>query len=76
MALHYYHSLGMFNVDENGNFKPDFSKIKNIAVTKATEKFKGMFEDKTSGMYKSGQANVQKPEEHVNDEYDEAWSRL
>lgn len=26
-ALHYYHSIGLFNVDDKGNFKPDFSKI-------------------------------------------------
>lgn len=37
MALHYYHELGLFNIDKDGNFKPDFSKITKTAKTTAIQ---------------------------------------
>jgi hypothetical protein len=35
ILINYYDGLGLFNQDKNGNFKPDISKLKNIAKTKA-----------------------------------------
>ena len=35
-ALHYYTMLGLFNTDNDGNFKPDLSQIKAVSRTKAT----------------------------------------
>jgi hypothetical protein len=36
-ALHYYHALGLFNFDDEGNFKPDLSKIKSSAKASAVD---------------------------------------
>lgn len=35
MLINYYDSIGLFNLDKNGSFKPDISKVKNVAKTKA-----------------------------------------
>lgn len=35
MLINYYDSIGLFNIDKSGLFKPDVSKIKNVAKTKA-----------------------------------------
>jgi hypothetical protein len=35
MLINYYDSIGLFNIDKSGVFKPDVSKIKNVAKTKA-----------------------------------------
>ena len=41
-ALHYYHMIGLFNFDNRGNFKPDFSKltksVKNEAISELSKK--------------------------------------
>ena len=35
MLINYYDTLGLFNLDSSGKFRPDISKIKNVAKTKA-----------------------------------------
>jgi hypothetical protein len=35
MLINYYDTLGLFNITDKGNFKPDISKIKTIAKTAA-----------------------------------------
>ncbi len=35
MLINYYDSIGLFNMDKSGNFKPDISKLKNVAKTAA-----------------------------------------
>jgi L-lactate utilization protein LutC len=35
MLINYYDTIGLFNMDKSGNFKPDISKIKAAAKTKA-----------------------------------------
>jgi len=35
MLINYYDTLGLFNLDKEGRFKPDISKLKNVAKTKA-----------------------------------------
>jgi hypothetical protein len=45
--LHYYHMLGLFNIDKDGNFKPDFSKLNEKFTTEATNKLKKAFESNT-----------------------------
>lgn len=35
MLINYYDTLGLFNLDSKGNFKPDISKLKNVAKTAA-----------------------------------------
>lgn len=35
MLINYYDSIGLFNIDKEGKFNPDISKLKNVAKTKA-----------------------------------------
>lgn len=35
MLINYYDTLGLFNLDNKGNFKPDISKLKAVAKTSA-----------------------------------------
>jgi hypothetical protein len=35
MLINYYDTLGLFNLDKEGKFKPDISKIKSVAKTAA-----------------------------------------
>jgi hypothetical protein len=35
MLINYYDTLGLFNLDSKGNFKPDISKLKQVAKTAA-----------------------------------------
>ena len=37
-VVYYLNRLGLFNFDDEGNYKPDFSKITKVAETKATKK--------------------------------------
>jgi hypothetical protein len=36
-AVHYYHSLGLFKIDKNGKFTPDFSKINKVSKSSAID---------------------------------------
>lgn len=35
MLINYYDTIGLFNLDKDGKFKPDISKLKNVAKTAA-----------------------------------------
>jgi hypothetical protein len=35
MLINYYDTLGLFNLDKQGKFKPDISKLKAVAKTAA-----------------------------------------
>jgi len=35
MLINYYDTLGLFNLDKEGKFKPDITKLKNVAKTAA-----------------------------------------
>lgn len=56
MALHYYNDLGLFNIDEKGLFKPDFSKIINKATTDATRTFRKVVESNEG--FKGGDSSI------------------
>lgn len=43
-ALHYYHHIGLFNFDKDGNFKPDFSKLSSDIKNKTVEKLSKILE--------------------------------
>lgn len=44
MMIHYYHALGLFNMDKDGKLAPDFSKIAKIEKTKAVDSMRSAFE--------------------------------
>ena len=74
MMIHYYHSLGLFNIDDEGQMKPDFSKIAKVEKTKAADEMRSVFE--TTEKSVTGKANVPKVSEDELDDFDKAFSRL
>jgi hypothetical protein len=45
VILRYYNRLGLFNFEEDGTFKPDFSKVSNDIRTKEVKKIRSIVED-------------------------------
>ena len=74
MLIHYYHQLGLFNIDENGKVKPDFSKISKMETTKAADSLRTIFEAKENT--KSGRPPVIKTKDDEMDEFDAAFRRI
>jgi hypothetical protein len=74
MMIHYYHQLGLFNIDDDGSINPDFSKIAKVEKTKATDELRNVFE--TTDRPVAGKARI--PEQQVDelDEFDKAFGRL
>lgn len=73
MMVHYYHKLGLFNIDKSGKIDPDFSKILTVAKTKAVDSMRTVFESKENTS--KGKVNI-KTKNEDDDDYDKAWSRL
>lgn len=59
---YWYETMGLFNIDEQGNPAPDISKIKKILGTKATEKKEG-FLKKNSGQVSEKGKSIKKDED-------------
>jgi hypothetical protein len=74
MMLHYYHSLGLFNIDDSGQIKADFSKISKVEKTKATDSLRSAFEAKEKTV--AGRAKLPEKQEDELDEFDRAFRRL
>lgn len=47
MLINYFDTLGLFNMDKSGNFKPDISKLKNVAKTKAVSELERVIESES-----------------------------
>jgi hypothetical protein len=74
MMIHYYHSLGLFNIDDEGNMNPDFSKIAKVQKTKAADEMRSIFE--TTDKPISGKPRIPETQDEELDEFDKAFSRL
>jgi len=74
MMVHYYHTLGLFNIDENGAMKPDFSKISKVAKNEATDKMRSIFESKEKPI--GGKPKLVKQKDDELDEFDKAFNRI
>jgi len=74
MMLHYYHTLGLFDIDDSGQIKPDFSKISKVEKTKATDSLRSAFETKEKIV--AGKAKVPEKQEDELDEFERAFKRL
>lgn len=74
MMVHYYHQLGLFNIDENGHMKPDFSKISKTAKNEATDAMRGIFESTEKQV--SGKTQKPKTKEDEDDDWDAAFRRI
>ncbi|MCK5317429.1 MAG: hypothetical protein KAJ55_05915, partial [Anaerolineales bacterium] len=74
MMLHYYHSLGLFNIDDDGQLKPDFSKIAKVQKTKVTDELRSVFE--TTEKPVAGKAKVPEAAGDELDDFEKAFNRL
>ena len=74
MMIHYYHQLGLFNIDDDGQMKPDFSKIAKFEKTKATDDMRNVFE--TTERPVAGKAKIPHSQEEELDDFDKAFGRL
>ena len=74
MMVHYYHQLGLFNIDENGYMKPDFSKITKSAKNEAADSMRGVFESTEKQV--SGKTQKPKTKEDEDDDWDAAFRRI
>lgn len=74
MLIHYYHQLGLFNIDESGKIAPDFSKISKIESKKAVDSLRSAFESKEN--VSVGKPVKPKTESDEMDEFDRAFRRL
>jgi hypothetical protein len=74
LMLHYYHELGLFNIDKEGRLVPDFSKITKIGETKSVDTMRSIFE--SSGKTTKGKAAKVVTKEDEEDEFDKAFARL
>lgn len=63
-ALHYYHHIGLFNFDKDGNFKPDFSKLTSDIKNKTVEKLSKILE--TNDTKGSGIVRKDKNEQKID----------
>ena len=74
MMIHYYHELGLLNIDDDGIMKPDFTKIGKVEKTKATDEMRSAFEsvEKTVG----GKPAISKTATEDEDEFEAAFGRL
>jgi len=74
LMIHYYHQLGLFNIDENGQMKPDFSKITKTAKNETVDKMRGIFESKEKQV--TGTTKVLQSKEAEDSEFDAAFGRI
>lgn len=74
MLIHYYHQLGLFNIDDSGRVSPDFSKISKIESKKAVDSLRSVFETKQN--LTAGKPPKHKTQEDELDEFDKAFRRL
>ena len=74
MLIHYYHQLGLFNIDDSGKISPDFSKISKIEKTKAVDSMRSAFESKENAT--TGRAAKPKTDSDELDDFEKAFRRL
>lgn len=74
MLIHYYHQLGLFNIDDNGKVIPDFSKISKIEKTKAVDSMRSAFESKENQV--AGKPAKVKTDDDDMSDFEKAFRRL
>ena len=76
MLINYYDSIGLFNLGKEGNFKPDVSKLKNVAKTKATNELdKVLAREEQQGVGRRNSDSTSSQTESVLDFFEEAFKK-
>jgi len=68
MLINYYDTLGLFNLDKSGNFKPDVSKIKAAVKTKVSSELDSVLRSSSKG--EVGQRTSVKPSDQTSNVLD------
>ena len=74
MMIHYYHQLGLFNIDENGNMKPDFSKITKTVKNETVDGLRNVFESAEKSV--AGKPAPVKTTDDELDDFEKAFNSL
>lgn len=74
IMIHYYHQLGLFNIDDNGKISPDFSKIAKIEKTKVVDSIRSVFESKENMIM--GKPVKPKTSDDEMSDFEKAFGRL
>lgn len=74
MLINYYDTIGLFNIDKDGNFSPNITKLKNIAKTKASSELDQVLqnEDKQIGT-RNSHRGTSKESGNILDFFDRAF---
>lgn len=68
MIINYYDTLGLFNIDKDGKFRPDISKLKSVAKTAAiTELDKVIASEEQRGVGRNTSVETSKKTEGILD---------
>jgi len=74
MMIHYYHELGLFNIDDSGIMKPDFNKISKIEKTKATDEMRSVFESQERTI--AGKPKKAETKDDIDDDWEKAFRAI
>ena len=70
---HFYHMIGLFNIDDKGNFKPDFSKIMQVSKSNTVKSLEKDLQKMTADGFKfnaSSKSSAAVDENGVKQDYD------
>jgi hypothetical protein len=75
MLINYYDTLGLFNLDKQGKFKPDISKIKQVAKTKAINELDKIIASEDRNVGKNTSVETSQKTSNILDMLDRAMKK-
>jgi len=75
MLINYYDTLGLFNLDKEGKFKPDISKLKQVAKTKAINELDKIIASEDRNVGKNTSVETSQKTSNILDMLDRAMKK-
>lgn len=75
MLINYYDTLGLFNLDKQGKFKPDISKLKQVAKTKAINELDKIIASEDRSVGKNTSVETSEKTSNILDMLDRAMKK-
>lgn len=75
MLINYYDTLGLFNLDKQGKFKPDISKLKQVAKTKAINELDKIIASEDRNVGKNTSVETSQKTSNILDMLDRAMKK-
>lgn len=75
ILLNHYDTLGLFNIDKDGNFKPDISKLKNIAKTAAITELDRVIDAENKGVGRNTTMDKSATTQRILDKLENAFKK-